>query len=131
MAYYNIDSADGNELTAGVSEHEIKAMAQRMANERGEAVYYYQGGTDGEDEVESVEVLPELPDDAVIFETMHDHLRGSHRAAGNWGVYPANGAKRSIMSRSDAEAEVEGDSDGYASIIRDAKRSDLRNYEVA
>jgi hypothetical protein len=42
MAYYNIDDADGTELTAGVSEHEIQAVAQRLANERGESVYYYE-----------------------------------------------------------------------------------------
>jgi hypothetical protein len=60
MAYYNIDSGDGNELAAGLSLSDVERVAQRIANERGESVWYYQGGTDGEDEVESIEVTPEV-----------------------------------------------------------------------
>ena len=71
-----------------------------------------------------------LPEDAVIVETMPDHLRGSHRAAGNWGVYPHNGAERRIMSRSDAEAEL-GDEPEYDHIVRDAKPADAKRYEIA
>ncbi len=33
-------------------------------------------------------------DDLVTIEWMPEHLRASHEAAGNWGSYPANGAKR-------------------------------------
>lgn len=53
----------------------------------------------------------------VTLETMPDHLRGSHRAARNWGVYPHNGAERTRMPREDAEAIVESDPDGYAHIV--------------
>lgn len=33
-------------------------------------------------------------DDLVVVEWMPEHLRSSHEAAGNWGVYPYNGAER-------------------------------------
>jgi hypothetical protein len=67
--------------------------------------------------------------DLVLVETMPAHLRGSHRAARNWGVYPHNGSERRIMSRSDAEAAVDGDE--YDHVVRDATESDLAKYEVA
>lgn len=63
MAYYNIDTGDGNELCAGISEHEIERVAKRCANELGETVYYYQGDTDGEEEVPSVAVEPDEPEE--------------------------------------------------------------------
>jgi hypothetical protein len=72
----------------------------------------------------------QLPEDAVIVETMPDHHRGSHRAAGNWGTYPHNGAERRIMSRSDAEALL-GDDPEYDRIVRDAKPADAKRYEIA
>lgn len=68
-------------------------------------------------------------DDAVIVETMPEHHRGSHRAAGNWGSYPHNGAKRTITSRSEAEELCEDDE--YNRIVRDADADDLVNYEVS
>jgi hypothetical protein len=71
MSYYNIDSGDGNELCAGLSEQEVARVAQRLANERGESVWYYQGGTDGEGEVESIEVSPEEGEDPEIAKADH------------------------------------------------------------
>lgn len=59
------------------------------------------------------------PSPLVIVETMPDHLRGSHRAAGNWGVYPHNGAERLIRFRDEAQELVDNDPDGYASIVED------------
>ena len=53
----------------------------------------------------------------VIVETMPEHLRSSHRAAGNWGVYPLNGAIRERLDLGEAEEIVETDEDGYAHII--------------
>jgi len=73
---------------------------------------------------------PELPADAVIVETMPAHLRSSHRAAGNWGQYPHNGAERKIMSRYEAGELVAADGDEYDHIVRDAKATDLRDYEI-
>jgi hypothetical protein len=81
-------------------------------------------------EVASDDMALTLPEDAVIVETMPEHHRGSHRAARNWGTYPHNGAERRIMSRSEAECEVEADADGYASIVRDATEADVTKYEV-
>lgn len=54
---------------------------------------------------------------SVVVETMPDHLRGSHRAARNWGVYPHNGAERIAVSRDEAEEIVANDPDGYARIV--------------
>lgn len=53
-----------------------------------------------------------------LVETMPDQYRSSHRAAGNWGVYPHNGAERAWMSLEEAEEVVASDPDGYARIIR-------------
>ena len=47
--------------------------------------------------------------DYVIMETMPEWLRASHRAAGNWGTYPHNGAQRAIMLRDDAEDVIDHD----------------------
>jgi hypothetical protein len=55
--------------------------------------------------------------DLVTVETMPDHLRESHRAARNWGRYPANGAERTQVTREEAEEIVTDDADGYAHII--------------
>lgn len=64
-------------------------------------------------------VLSDVTDaEYVLVETMPDHLCDSHRAAGNWGRYPANGAERSVMTRHEAEEVVADDEDGYAHIVR-------------
>jgi hypothetical protein len=55
--------------------------------------------------------------DLVTLESMPEYLRESHRAAGNWGTYPANGAVRERMSRADAEWVIEHDKDEYAHIV--------------
>ena len=118
--YWNIDSGDGNSLTQGIQlESEARKIAQRQANERGESVYLYEvGNGDGESEVESEEIAPESDDSGMVtIEEMPDHHRGSHRAAGNWGRYPANGATRREVSADEAEAIIESDPDGYAHIV--------------
>ena len=45
----------------------------------------------------------------VVVEFMPAHLRGSHTAARNRGVYPANGASRIRVERSCADSMVESD----------------------
>jgi hypothetical protein len=52
-----------------------------------------------------------------LVETMPEQFRDAHRAARNWGRYPHNGAKRTIMCEADAEWEVANDPDGYARIV--------------
>lgn len=61
----------------------------------------------------------------VVIETMPDFCRGSHRAAGNWGVYPRNGATRQVVTREEAAATVAADRDGYDRIVRDATAKDI------
>lgn len=53
----------------------------------------------------------------VVIETMPEHVRGSHRAAGNWGVYPHNGAERHVVERAEADEIVAADEDGYDHIV--------------
>lgn len=66
--------------------------------------------------------------DRVIVEVMPEWARSSHRAAGNWGQYPLNGATRYVAEREDAEAECESDPDEYARIVRDERPGDLEQY---
>jgi hypothetical protein len=54
----------------------------------------------------------------VLIETMPNHLRGSHRAAGNFGTYPANGSVREWRNAVEAEELVENDPDGYNRIVK-------------
>ena len=77
--------------------------------------------------------------DPVLVERMPEHLRDSHRAAGNWGSYPANGAERVIVERADTEkwvydAEADAHSnieaDEYDHIVRDATPADFDHYAV-
>lgn len=72
--------------------------------------------------------------DLVVLEYMPDYIRGSHRAAGNWGSYPHNGAKRCVVDHVTAEELVNDDSDGYNSIVDGADIADypmLNNGELS
>lgn len=62
-----------------------------------------------------------------LIETMPDHLRGSHRAAGNWGVYPHNGAERRIVD----ECDLPDESDEYDHAVREATERDIERYGEA
>lgn len=57
MAYYSIDTGDGQQITTGLSEHVAHRVACRVAHERGETVYLYPE-TGGEDEVATVAIHP-------------------------------------------------------------------------
>ncbi len=48
MANYSIDDGNGDQLTTGLSEHDVWTVAQRLANERGESVWVYEDGSDEE-----------------------------------------------------------------------------------
>jgi hypothetical protein len=61
----------------------------------------------------------------VVLETMPDYLLELHRKAGNFGVYPHNGAEREVVTRWWAEQVVAGDPDQYARIVRDATADDV------
>lgn len=73
-------------------------------------------------------VMPTDGDDLVLLETMPQQHRSSHRAAGNFGAYPHNGAERFVMPRVEAEEIVDSDEDGYDRILRDATAEDVRHY---
>ena len=61
-ATYAIDDGEGNEITAGLSEHEARKTAQRIATERGIPVYLYETPVkldeDGDPVDESEEFAP-------------------------------------------------------------------------
>lgn len=63
----------------------------------------------------------------VLVERMPEYLRASHRAAGNWGAYPHNGAKRVLVHRD--WAPEEGD-DEYDHVIRDATPGDVERFKI-
>lgn len=67
--------------------------------------------------------------DVVLVETMPEQYRESHTAAGNDGAYPDNGVERMLMTRAEAEVEVEADPD-WTSIVRPARASDWTHYEM-
>lgn len=69
-----------------------------------------------------------LTDNLVLLERMPEHYRDSHRAARNWGRYPANGAIRVVVSTEWAEQDVSEDGDGYNHVVRDADAGDLETY---
>lgn len=56
--------------------------------------------------------------ETVLVEYMPKHLRASHTAAGNSGVYPHNGAIRVRVEESCAE-EIVAAEEGWASVVDD------------
>lgn len=110
---YAVDDGNGNQLTTGLDANTARRTAQRMADERNESVYLYAIGGEADETYEEIE-----PSGLVTIETMPDQYRDSHKAAGNWGVYPANGAVRERVSRAEAEEIVVSDADGYARIVK-------------
>lgn len=57
-ARYAVDDGDGNRLTAGLREHNARVVAQRMANDLGEPVYFY-STREGDEDMTPEEVEPE------------------------------------------------------------------------
>ena len=54
----------------------------------------------------------------VIVEIMPNWLRGTHRAANNWGVYPMNGAERKEFSAEEAKVLIAEDAGEYNHIVK-------------
>jgi len=50
MTYYGVDDGAGNQLTIGLSQHEARQVAQRIADRLGEPVYLYEVGSDDDAE---------------------------------------------------------------------------------
>jgi len=59
----------------------------------------------------------------VTIETMPEYLKASHRAAGNWGTYPLNGAERTQAPSAEAKKMVAEDPDGYTHIVRKTSKA--------
>lgn len=56
---YSIDDGNGNQLCAGLPAHTAREIAQRKADELGEAVWLYKvDGSDTDEERPSVEIQP-------------------------------------------------------------------------
>lgn len=55
---YAVDDGDGNRLAAGLEEHNAQRVAQRLANDRGEPVYFY-STSEGDEDMTPIEVKPE------------------------------------------------------------------------
>jgi len=79
---------------------------------------------------DSKTTAPETLAAFALVETMPEQHRESHRAARNWGTYPANGATREWMRTGDAEQTVEDDEDDYAKIVRYADLGITRNADT-
>ena len=131
-SYYSIEDQYGTLITTGLTERPARQVAQRLADERGEAVYLY--GTDDGDDEESEEILPRTvhcecgqatgercawvgdPIETVMVEWMPESLRESHVAAGNRGTYPHNGSLHLRMEASCAATIVEWDPEWTAIV---------------
>jgi len=68
--------------------------------------------------------------DLVVLEIMPDQYRSSHRAAGNFGVYPYNGSIRYVILRSEAEDIIKLDDEEYDHIVRNASSDDVAVYGI-
>lgn len=64
----------------------------------------------------------------VVIEVMPTHHRSSHRAAGNWGTYPHNGATRFSATEDEADRIVREDTDGYDRIVPSADPSEYPDW---
>ena len=62
----------------------------------------------------------------LLIETMPAHLVASHKAAGNFGVFPANGAERSLVDAADVDTYLTDNS--YDHVVRVATARDVERY---
>lgn len=64
----------------------------------------------------------------VLVEYMPEYLAASHDAAGNWGVYPDNGAERVLILAADVEEASTYGVGGY--VVRAATAQDKLDYPI-
>ncbi len=57
---YSIETENGGQLSAGLPSHTARRVAQRLADERNEAVYLYAAGEEDGDEVSPTEIEVEI-----------------------------------------------------------------------
>lgn len=60
----------------------------------------------------------------LLIETMPAHLVASHKAARNFGSFPANGAERSLVDAADTYLT----DNGYDHVVRVATARDVERY---
>lgn len=66
-----------------------------------------------------------------LIERMPAHLCASHKAAGNWGDYPHNGAVRVVVVGGYAVAEdCYLTPNGYDHVMRSATAADVERYGI-
>lgn len=106
---YAIDDGNGNQITAGLQEHNARKVAQRIANERGEAVFLYPIPSVEGDDAETIE--PERKDDVGLWDTETTYVT----------TYPADDGEGAC----DVEVQV-GEAGGrwYLRTVDDAGGSD-------
>lgn len=129
--YYVVDSDDLESLCDYLDSDDEKIAsdayshwcAGTMAEEKPKG---WEPGMSIEAEIELTAL--ESVDDPVVVEQMPTQHRSSHEAAGNWGVYPANGATRTVMSREAAEELCEDDD--YDHIVSDATIEDAVDIQT-
>jgi len=63
----------------------------------------------------------------LLIETMPSHLVASHKAARNFGSFPANGAERLIVDAADVDTYLDADN-GYDHVVRVATSRDVERY---
>lgn len=124
--YWNIDSADGNELSAGIQlESEARRIAQSTANRMGQSVYLYEvGNGDGESEVESEEIEPEEEDETESEEERVKRaaakLDATELADGRWAHRDDAMGRWYVVSASDLSELCDYLDDEDEQISRDA-----------
>lgn len=117
---YALDDQHGTQFCGGLTLAAARRLARRLADERNEPVSLY-GDGDGD---AAVTVYP--GGTLLLVETMPAHLVASHKAARNFGSFPANGAERAIVDAADVDTYL--DDNGYDHVVREATARDTERY---
>jgi hypothetical protein len=117
---YALDDQHGTQFCGGLTLAAARSLARRLADERNEPVSLY-GDGDGDT---AVTVYPSGT--LLLVETMPTHLVASHKAARNFGSFPANGAERAIVDAADVDTYL--DDNGYDHVVRAATARDVERY---
>lgn len=122
MTNYAIDDGDGNQLTAGLQDHNARKVAQRLADERGESVYLYEipvrVDNDGDSLDESEEIAPTAKRDLIGWTT--------------WGSVRGMGPVRETLeeAQTDLELDQQGCEEQRGYSDRDVYAIDHEGYVV-
>lgn len=120
MSTYELSSVKGGRMVEGGLADAMRAAVALEAELQ--PAYGVTIGADGS----TIATVANGAHDLVVVESMPEHFRASHEAAGNSGSYPHNGAERVLMDRGNAEHFTDG---AWVSVLRAATDSDLSRYE--